>query len=160
MSPVSLVGRLGRRAAIWLVIALGIAACDRAPRSQPASQAAVAAVAATPAVANPEPWRPPRERASIGFRSKRRLSEHYAKHGAEFGRISKAEYLRRAQALRDTVVGGTILEQVRADSTIARFDRASGAFVAFDPDLTIRTFFRPNDGMAYFERQARRRSDP
>lgn len=96
--------------------------------------------------------------ATVGFRSQRRLDEHYAKHGSEFGRISRAEYLRRAQQLRDTPLGGDVLELRRGDGTSSRFDRASGAFIAFDADGTIRTFFRPNDGEAYFRRQARRRA--
>jgi hypothetical protein len=50
-----------------------------------------------------------------------------------------------------------IEELVRSDQVITRFDRAAGALIAFDPDGTIRTFFRTNDGEAYFRRQARRR---
>jgi hypothetical protein len=65
--------------------------------------------------------------------------------------------LQRAQQLRDAPVGGDIVEVVRqSDGIISRFDRGSGAFLAADPDGTIRTFFRPNDGEAYFRRQARR----
>jgi pyocin large subunit-like protein len=59
--------------------------------------------------------------------------------------------------LRDAPVGGDIVEVVRqSDGVISRFDRGSGAFLAADPDGTIRTFFKPNDGEAYFRRQARR----
>lgn len=95
---------------------------------------------------------------SVGFRSRQRLDEHYAKHGAEFGSIGKEEYLRQAQALRDAPVGGDVLEIRRGDGTVSRFDRGSGAFLAFDDDGTIRTFFKPNDGERYFQRQARRRA--
>ena len=95
--------------------------------------------------------------SSVGFRSTARLIEHYEKHGREFGAISQAEYLQRAQQLRDAPVGGDIVEVVRqSDGIISRFDRGSGAFLAADPDGTIRTFFKPNDGEAYFRRQARR----
>ncbi|MCC6366284.1 MAG: hypothetical protein IT165_22435 [Bryobacterales bacterium] len=91
-----------------------------------------------------------------GFRSKRQFEEHYAKHGAEFGHISKQEYLRLAQEFRDAPKGGAILEAVRADGVITRFDRKNGWFGAFNPDRTIRTFFIPADGERYFRRQARR----
>ena len=37
-----------------------------------------------------------RDRANVGFVDQRRLDEHYAKHGAEFGNISKQDYLRQA----------------------------------------------------------------
>lgn len=93
---------------------------------------------------------------SVGFRSVGRLNEHYERHGHEFGAISKAEYLEQAQALRDRPAGGDVLEMRRSDGVVTRFDRADGAFIAFDPDLTIRTFFRPNAGERYFRRQAAR----
>lgn len=99
---------------------------------------------------------PPVSRPAIGFRSPRDLAEHYAKHTAEFGGISKAEYLQRAQALRDRPAGGDVLELVRADGVITRFDRATGDFLAVDPDGTIRTYFRPSTGESYFQRQALR----
>jgi len=81
--------------------------------------------------------------AGPGFRSRRQFDEHYAKHGREFGNISQQEYLLRAQALRDGIV--------------SRFDRKTGAFGAYNPDRTIRTFFIPNAGERYFHRQASKR---
>src|SRR5690349_7401300 len=49
------------------------------------------------------------DRANIGFADQRRLDEHYDKHGSEFGRITKQDYLRQAQLLRDAEVGGPVL---------------------------------------------------
>jgi hypothetical protein len=94
--------------------------------------------------------------ASVGFVDSRRLEEHYEKHGADFGHITKQDYLRQAQLLRDAKVGGPVLETVRADRVVTRFDRETGAFIAFNPDGTIRTFFKPNDGERYYRRQAER----
>lgn len=94
--------------------------------------------------------------ADIGFRSRSRLDEHFRKHGREFGDIDRDRYLALAQELRDRPVGGAVLEARRGDGVTTRFDRSSGAFVAFNRDLTIRTFFRPNDGIDYFRRQAGR----
>jgi len=91
-----------------------------------------------------------------GFRSQAQLDEHYQKHGSEFGHISKQDYLRLAQELRDAPAGGEILEARRADGEFSRFDRRHGYFGAYNPDRTIRTFFIPNDGERYFRRQARR----
>jgi len=93
-----------------------------------------------------------------GFRSARQFEEHYAKHGHEFGAISRGEYLRLAQALRDAplVPGGPILEARRPNGQFSRFDRRRGYFGAYNPDRTIRTFFIPIDGERYFRRQARR----
>ena len=91
-----------------------------------------------------------------GFRNGRLLEEHYQKHGPEFGAISKQEYLRLAQELRDAPVGGPILEAKRDNGEFSRFDKSKGYFGAYNPDHTIRTFFIPNDGERYFRRQARR----
>jgi len=88
-----------------------------------------------------------------GFRSRRQLEEHYAKHGQEFGNITQAQYVELAQALRDEPKGPNILQAVRADGVITRFDRRHGYFGAYNPDGTIRTFFIPNTGESYFRRQ-------
>ncbi|MEQ1691466.1 MAG: hypothetical protein ABMA00_09290 [Gemmatimonas sp.] len=102
-----------------------------------------------------------RAQSTVGFRTRAQLEEHFQKHGSEFGRISIHQYLDRAQALRDAPVGGDVLEVVRpSDGVVSRFDRASGAFLATDPGGIIRTFFKPNDGEAYFRRQAKRRPSP
>jgi len=93
---------------------------------------------------------------SVGFASRERWQEHFEKHGAEFGNITAEEYLRQAQALRDAAPGHAILEAVRADGVVTRFDRDSGAFVAVNRNGIIRTFFRPNDGERYFQRQKER----
>ena len=92
----------------------------------------------------------------VGFADARRLDEHFDKHGAEFGRITKQDYLRQAQLLRDAQVSGPILETVRRDGVATRFDRQTGAFIAFNPNGIIRTFFKPNDGERYYRRQAER----
>ena len=94
-----------------------------------------------------------------GFRGHRLLDEHYGKHGPEFGSITKQEYLRLAQDLRDAPPGGAILQFVREDGVITRFDQRRGHFGAYNPDRTIRTFFIPNDGERYFRRQSRGRHD-
>jgi len=94
--------------------------------------------------------------AGPGFRSEAQLDEHYQKHGSEFGHISKLDYLRLAQELRDAPAGGEILEARRSDGEFSRFDRRHGYFGAYNADRTIRTFFIPNDGERYFRRQARR----
>ena len=96
-------------------------------------------------------------RPEIGFASHQKLQDHYRKHGREFGPISEKEYLRLAQELRDRPAGGEVLKALRADGVTTRFDRKSGAFLAFNRDGFIRTFFRPNEGEAYFRRQSNRK---
>jgi hypothetical protein len=140
------------------------------PRERPASAGAAAGapISAPPSAgaangapsANETVAAPAASRTSApsrGFRSLARLEEHFSKHGREFKATSAAQYLALAQALRDAPVGGDVLELIRpGDGVVSRFDKRSGAFLAFDADGTIRTFFRPNDGEAYFRRQDRR----
>ena len=90
-----------------------------------------------------------------GFRTRHLLDEHFAKHGADFGSVTQDEYLKMAQQLRDARPGKFILESKRKTGGGAKFDTRNNAFVAFDEDGTIRTFFVPNDGVRYFERQTR-----
>jgi hypothetical protein len=92
----------------------------------------------------------------IGFATRQKLLDHFEKHGREFGRVTLREYLLMAQDLRDRPKGAGVLEFVRRDGVATRFDRKSGAFLALNRDRTIRTFFKPNDGEAYFQRQRSR----
>lgn len=92
----------------------------------------------------------------IGFRSDDSAEDHYRKHGREFGTITIVQYVGLAQTLRDHPTSAQVIEGVRADGVVTRFDRSSGAFLAFDLDGTIRTFFKPSDGEAYFRRQLAR----
>ncbi len=90
-----------------------------------------------------------------GFRTEDMLEDHYARHGHEFGNISKQQYLRMAQHLRDSRTGKEVLETRRPDGGGAKFDVRHGWFVAYGADGTIRTFFVPAEGIRYFESQAR-----
>lgn len=91
--------------------------------------------------------------ARSGFASREKLIQHYRKHGAEFGSVSMEEYLRRAQDLRDRKRSTDVLEFVRPDGIVSRFEKSTGTFVAFNANGIIRTCFKPNDGEAYFHRQ-------
>ena len=99
---------------------------------------------------------PAPHRNASGFTTHAHLVEHFEKHGAEFPGLTIDSYLQAAQTLRDAPAGGDILELRRTDGVVTRFNTQTGAFLAANRDGTIRTFFRPNDGEAYFQRQSRR----
>ena len=141
------------------------AACSRRRWRRPRSSSTGASsqTAARAFIRADRPWPIPASRrkrlgwgAGVGFADSRRLDEHFEKHGAEFGNISKQDYLRQAQLLRDAKAEGPILQTVRPDGVTTRFDRQTGAFIAYNPNGVIRTFFKPNDGERYFRRQAER----
>src|SRR5215467_9339026 len=96
---------------LTIALLLPGAACRNSSPEKPQSRAAApdSAVVA-------EPVHPPADVAhpEIGFASQRKLREHYEKHGSELGAISREEYLRQAQMLRDRPAGGDILEVMRS----------------------------------------------
>ncbi len=131
---------------ILLFLAISCGSPQAPPNPPQKTQDAVGGPAASSHVVRPD----------IGFASRQKLADHYRKHGREFGSITMEQYLRGAQELRDRPAGGAVLETVRPDGTISRFDRESGDFIAFNRDGVIRTYFRPADGEAYYKRQLRR----
>ncbi|MEZ0266037.1 MAG: hypothetical protein ACAI43_15015 [Phycisphaerae bacterium] len=138
---------------------------DRAPdRAQRVERTPANPDFGTPANAGraTEAPRPPESgvsRTKIAFRSPRQLEEHFDKHARDTGASSVDDYLRRAQSLRDAPLAPPVQELRRADGVVTRFDPRTGYFIAFNSDFTIRTFFRPADGAAYFRRQAQREGD-
>lgn len=155
---------------IAILTAIFASRTSRAPAPSPPTSRGQSAIPAGPAAARgqtemqraPSGTGAPTTRdagntaASPGFTSRQRLVEHFEKHGEEFPGLSIEGYLAAAQTLRDAPAGGNMLEMRRRDGVVTRFDRATGGFLAFNRDGTIRTFFRPNDGEAYFRRQAAR----
>lgn len=86
-----------------------------------------------------------------GFRSEKLLESHYEKHGAEFGDITREEYLLLANAL---IASPTALRKAeKEDGDTVIYEEASNQFLVLSTDGYIRSFFRPDDGLAYYERQ-------
>jgi hypothetical protein len=150
---------LRRLLVLIVTVAVGWVIAQFQNRPSPLPTPARAEQPAATSAGNPSPALSSQAvRRDIGFRSRDRLVDHYEKHGREFGRISMEEYLAQAQALRDRPLDNMVLELVRTtDGVVSRFDKGSGAFLAFNRDYTIRTYFKPNDGEDYFRRQANRR---
>jgi hypothetical protein len=146
-----ILGRL-KQPWVWVLVVLAflVLACG-SPQTPPAEvqkgKAALEGSAAPSHVKRPD----------IGFASRQKLVDHYKKHGREFGAVTMEQYLRKAQELRDRPAGGAILESVRPEGVVTRYDRETGDFLAFNRDGIIRTYFRPTDGEAYFKRQIGRR---
>ncbi len=85
------------------------------------------------------------------FRSAELLESHYQKHGGEFGNITKEEYLLLANQL---IASSTALrKQEKEDGDTVMYEEESNRFLVLSTDGYIRTFFRPDDGLAYYERQ-------
>lgn len=78
------------------------------------------------------------------------LQDHFDRHGADFGAADPEDYARQAYAF--------YLERARHqvkddDGTLRVFDADTNAFGAYNRDGTAKTYFKPDDGQAYFDRQ-------
>ena len=88
-----------------------------------------------------------------GFRSQKLLDDHFKKHAGEFGNITQSQYLAAAQNLLNSKPGGDILSKTRANGDVILYNKATNEFGVKTVDGTIRTYFKPSDGINYFNRQ-------
>ena len=86
------------------------------------------------------------------FRNKQRYDEHYEKHGAEFGDITKEQYLDMANELINST-SDSVLTKTSKDGDYVYFDQNTGYFLVLSDDGYIRTFFIPTAGKKYYDKQ-------
>lgn len=85
------------------------------------------------------------------FRNDSLWKTHYQKHGGEFGEITQEEYLQRANALISSKTALRKTEKEDGDTVV--YEESQNEFLILSQDGYIRTFFKPDDGLAYYERQ-------
>jgi len=92
------------------------------------------------------------------FRKQEYLEEHYEKHVIdqaefeEYGEVSMEDYLRMAQQLVDAP-DADVLTKEEEDGDLLYYDPETNGFAVLSSDGYLRTYFRPSDGIEYFERQ-------
>ena len=95
--------------------------------------------------------------SATGFATDALFDSHFAKHASEWGagNITPSGYHRRAQSLLNREVGGDILTHTRATNgdLLLRYNARTNEFAVGQANGTIRTLFRPDDGIAYWNRQ-------
>lgn len=97
----------------------------------------------------------PAQEEAPQFRSVKLLDAHYEKHvikQKEFGDISKDEYLAGAQALI-TGKEADILSKKEADGDLLFYREKTNEFAVLSKDGYIRTYFKPERGISYYEDQ-------
>ena len=93
-----------------------------------------------------EDWEP-----SYRFRSKSLLNSHYEKHGEEMGFDSAKAY---EEAASKVVENENSLQKVEEeDGDRVYYLESSNEFVIVSTDGYIRTYFYPEDGLDYYNRQ-------
>lgn len=88
---------------------------------------------------------------AYSFRKAEYLQEHFEKHGAEFGFATAEEYLAGANRV---VASPEALHKLEGEDGDDVYYLESGNEIVFvSTDGYIRTYFKPNDGKTYFDRQ-------
>jgi len=92
-----------------------------------------------------------KEQISFTFRNEALLESHYNKHCSEFGNITKEEYLEGANRLLNST-SDDILTKTRENGDIIFYNPNTNEFAIKSADGYIRTYFKPTDGIDYFNR--------
>lgn len=90
------------------------------------------------------------EEVEYSFRTGELYESHFQKHRDEFGNISKETYLIMANDLIDLQ---SVLTKYEDDGDILYYDEATNEFLVLSSDGYIRTFFKPDNGINYYNRQ-------
>ena len=85
------------------------------------------------------------------FRNEKLLNEHFEKHGGEFGYSSATEYETAASKVINDVRALHKLEKEDGDDVY--YIEETNEFVILSSDGYIRTYFKPNSGIKYHEKQ-------
>lgn len=89
--------------------------------------------------------------SELSFRNEKLLQEHYEKHGIEMGFASAQEYEAAANAV---IVNEDALHKLEAeDGDDVYYLEETNEFVIVSTDGYIRTYFCPNSGIDYYNRQ-------
>ncbi len=81
------------------------------------------------------------------------LIDHFRRHGADFGAKSARDYAKMAGRFFERAQEEKLPTKIAPDGTIRVYDRKTNTFGAYNPDGTTKTFFKPKDGVKYWNRQ-------
>ena len=82
------------------------------------------------------------------------LQDHFDRHGADFKATGPADYAAKAHAFfLESKTDKNIQVKVDKTGVIRIYDARSNSFGAYNADGTTKTFFKPNNGQAYFDSQ-------
>jgi len=86
------------------------------------------------------------------FASDDLLQKHVVQQG-EFGSMTKDEYLTAAQKHVTAPEGGDVLVKTRSKGDVLVYNQTTNEFGVVTNQGVIRTYFKPTDGLDYFNRQ-------
>ena len=89
--------------------------------------------------------------ATYKFRSKTLLNQHYEKHGKEMGFASAEEYEKAAAAVPNSL--NVLHKTEKEDGDDVYYIESTNEFVVISTDGYIRTYFNPDNGIDYYNKQ-------
>ena len=90
------------------------------------------------------------QQSSYSFSSEEALNSHFQKHGFEFGYATAEQYL---QGAIKVIENPSSLRRTEDDGDYVYYLQSTNEIVFVSPGGVIRTYFKPTDGIAYFNRQ-------
>jgi predicted phage tail protein len=84
------------------------------------------------------------EEASVKFADQSKLNEHFAKHSSDFGSKNALDYQTKASKFLTQSKSTEVLEKVRANGDIVRFNPTTNEFGIISKNGNIRTYYKPN----------------
>lgn len=88
---------------------------------------------------------------SLTFRNDKLLEEHFKKHGSEFNYKDEDQYVKGAIAVINSP--SSLHKTEKEDGDEIYYDEEKNEIVFVSKDGFIRTYFKPNDGIKYYNRQ-------
>lgn len=88
---------------------------------------------------------------SLTFRNDKLLEEHFKKHGSEFNYKDEDQYLKGAIAVINS--SSSLHKTEKEDGDEIYYDKEKNEIVFVSKDGFIRTYFKPSDGIRYYNRQ-------
>ena len=92
----------------------------------------------------------------VRFETPEKMQKHYDKHIDKYGNISISEYIALANELVNAKDTYDIERIVRSDESTAIYRFSTNDFLVITKDGYIRTFFKPDDGEAYWREEHER----
>ena len=92
----------------------------------------------------------------VRFETPEKMQKHYDKHIDKYGNISISEYIALANELVNAKDTDDIERLVRSDESTAIYRFSTNDFLVITKDGYIRTFFKPDDGEAYWREEHER----
>lgn len=154
------------------IVVVLVAACDSGPSAVPARDRSNAAMDAAAAAARANQDRVsapagtaedetpsfngrPLWSANRKYTAQQNADYHFKRNGAEFGAADVEQFVQKAHAFVNQPPRGALtLKRANGDTLI--YDPKDNVFAVSTKDGAPRTMFKPDDGMAYWERQKER----